>query len=112
MVQAQRLPRLRDIAVQISLGLPMIPSLGLLRLADQLLPDTLEARPPQRLSTLMSQSLVLVVFGLLLLLAGLGLIQFLSWAVGHVSTTLAVLIGAQILGASLFTQLLSLPLLV
>jgi uncharacterized membrane protein len=63
----------------------------------------------------MSQSLVLVVFELLLLLAGLGLIQVMSWAVGHVSTTLAgliVLLGALILGAGLFTQVLSLPLLV
>jgi uncharacterized membrane protein len=45
----------------------------------------------------------------------LGLIQFLSWAVGNVSTTLAgiiVLLGALILGAGLFTQVLSLPLLV
>jgi uncharacterized membrane protein len=93
----------------------MIPLLGLLRLANQLLPDTLEARQPQRLSNLLSQSLVLVVFELLLLLAGLGLIQVLSWAVGHVSTTLAgliVLLGALILGAGLFSQVLSLPLLV
>ena len=115
MVSAPWLARLGDIAVLISLGLPMIPLLGLLRLADQLLPDTMEARPPQRLSSLMSQSLVLVVFELLLLLAGLGLIQVLSWAVGHVSTSLAgliVLLGALILGAGLFTQVLSLPLLV
>ena len=91
----------------ISLGLPMIPLLGLLRLADQLLPDTLEARLPQRFSNFLSQSLVLVVFELLLLIAGLGLIQFLSWAVGNVITTLAgiiVLLGALILGAGLFTQ--------
>ena len=78
MVSAPWLARLKDIAMVISLGLPMIPLLGLLRLADQLLQDTLEARPPQRLSSLMSQSLVLVVFELLLLLAGLGLIQVLS----------------------------------
>ena len=114
-VSAPWLARLGDIAILFSLGLPMIPLLGLLRLADQLLQDTLEARPPQRLSSLMSQSLVLVVFELLLMLAGLGLIQVLSWAVGHVSTTLAgliVLLGALILGAGLFTQVLSLPLLV
>ena len=45
----------------------------------------------------------------------MGLIQFLSWAVGNVSTTLAgiiVLLGALILGAGLFTQILSLPLFV
>ena len=80
---------------------------GFLRLADQLLQDTLEARPPQRLSSLMSQSLVLVVFELLLLLAGLGLSQFLSSAVGNVSTTLTGIIGllgALILRAGLFTQ--------
>ena len=115
MVSAPWLAQLGDIAVLISLGLPMIPLLGLLRLADQLLPDTLEARPPQRLSNLLSQSLVLVVFELLLLIGGLGLIQFLSWAVGNVITTLAgiiVLLGALILGAGLFTQVLSLPLLV
>ena len=115
MVSAPWLARLGDIAVLISIGLPMIPLLGLLRLADQLLPDTLEARPPQRLSNLLSQSLVLVVFELLLLINGLGLIQFLSWAVGNVITTLAgiiVLLGALILGAGLFTQVLSLPLLV
>ena len=112
-VSAPWLAQLRDIAVLISLGLPMIPLLGLLRLADQLLPDTLEARLPQRLSNLLSQSLVLVVFELLLLINGLGLIQFLSWAVGNVITTLAgiiVLLGALILGAGLFTQVLSLPL--
>ena len=85
----------------------MIPLLGLLRLADQLLPDKLEAQLPQRLSNLLSQSLVLLVFELLLLIAGFGLIKFLSWAVGNVSTTLAgimVLLGALILRAGLFTQ--------
>ena len=49
----------------------------------------------------------------MLLIGGLGLIQFLSWAVGNVITTLAgiiVLLGALILGAGLFTQVLSLPL--
>jgi hypothetical protein len=61
MVSAPWLARLGDITMLISLGLPMIPLLGL---ADQLLPDTLEERPPQRLSTLMNQSLVLVVFEL------------------------------------------------
>ncbi len=97
MISAPWLAQLGNIAVLISLGLPRIPLLGLLRLADQLLPDTLEARLPQRLSNLLSQSLFLVVFEVLLLIAGLGLIQFLSWAVGNVSTTLAgiiVLLGA------------------
>jgi uncharacterized membrane protein len=115
MVSAPWLARLGDIAVLISLGLPMIPLLVFLRLADQLLPDTLEARLPQRLSNLLSQSLVLVVFELLLLIAGLGLIQFLSWAVGDFSTILEgiiVFLSALILGAGLFTQVLSLPLLV
>ena len=109
------LARLGDIAVLISLGLPVVPLLGLLRLADQLLPAPLEPRPPQRLKTLLSQALVLVAIELCLLLAGLGLIQCLSWAVGQVSTTLAgliVILGALIVGAGLFTQMLSLPLLV
>ena len=107
--------RLGDIAVLISLGLPVFPLLGLLRLADQLLPAPLEPRPPQRLKTLLSQALVLVAIELFLLLAGLGLIQCLTWAVGQVSTTLAgliVILGALIVGAGLFTQVLSLPLLV
>ena len=97
MVSAPWLDQMGDIAVLISLGLPMIPLLGLLRLADQLLTDTLEARLPQRLSNLLSQSLVLVVlvvFELVLLTAGLGLIQFLSWTVGNVSTTLAGIISS------------------
>ena len=106
-----------DIAVLVSLGLPVVPLLGLLRLADQLLPSPLEPRPPQRLKTLLSQALVLVAIELFLLLAGLGLIQFLSWAVGQVITTLTgliVILGALalIVGAGLFTQVLSLPLLV
>ena len=106
---------LGDIAVMISLGLPMIPLLGLLRLADQLLPPPLEPRPPQRLSTLLNQALALVIIELLLLLAGLALIQGLSWAIGQVSTTLAgliVILGALMLGAGIFTQVMSLPLLV
>ena len=70
--------RLGDIAVLVSLGLPVVPLLGLLRLADQLLPSPLEPRPPQRLKTLLSQALVLVAIELFLLLAGLGLIQFLK----------------------------------
>ena len=73
-------------------GLPVVPLLALLRLAGQLLPAPLEPRPPQLLKTLLSQALVLVAIELFLLLAGLGLIQCLSWAVGQVSTTLAGLI--------------------
>jgi hypothetical protein len=104
-----------DIAVLISLGLPMVPLMGLLRFADQLLPAPLEPKPPQRLLTLLSQALALIVIELLLLVAGLALIQCLSWAIGQVSTTLAgltVIVGALIVGAGLFTQVLSLPLLV
>ena len=107
--------RLGDVAVLVSLGLPIIPLVGLLRLADELLPAPLEPRRPQRLISLLSHALALVFFELLLLLAGLGLIQCLSWAVGQVSTTLAgliVILGALILGAGLFTQVLSFPLLV
>jgi hypothetical protein len=40
-VSAPWLARLGEIAMVFSLGLPMIPLLGLLRLADQLLQDTL-----------------------------------------------------------------------
>ena len=50
--------RLGDIAVLVSIGLPVVPLLGLLRLADQLLPSPLEPRPPQRLKTLLSHALV------------------------------------------------------
>jgi hypothetical protein len=56
------------------------------------LASPLEPRPPQRLKTLLSQALVLVAIELFLLLAGLGLIQCLSWAVRQVSTTLEGLI--------------------
>ena len=107
--------RFGDIAVLISLGLPMVPLLGLLRFADQLLPAPLEPKPPQRLTTLLGQALALMLIELLLLVVGLTLIQYLSWAVGQVSTTLAgliVILGALILGAGLFTQVMSLPLLV
>jgi len=107
--------RFGDIAVLISLGLPMVPLLGLLRFADQLLPAPLEPKPPQRLTGLLCHAFALMVIELLLLMAGLTLIQCLSWAVGQVSTTLAgliVILGALILGAGLFTQVMSLPLLV
>jgi hypothetical protein len=107
--------RFGDIAVLISLGLPMVPLLGLLRFADQLLPAPLEPKPPQRLTGLLCHAFALMVIELLLLVAGLTLIQCLSWAVGQVSTTLAgliVILGALILGAGLFTQVMSLPLLV
>ena len=107
--------RFGDIAVLISLGLPMVPLLGLLRFADQLLPAPLEPKPPQRLTALLCHAFALMVIELLLLVAGLTLIQCLSWAVGQVSTTLAgliVILGALILGAGLFTQVMSLPLLV
>ena len=107
--------RFGDIAVLISLGLPMVPLLGLLRFADQLLPTPLDPKPSQRLTTLLGQALALMLIELLLLVVGLTLIQYLSWAVGQVSTTLAgliVILGALILGAGLFTQVMSLPLLV
>jgi len=107
--------RFGDIAVLISLGLPMVPLLGLLRFADQLLPAPLEPKPPQRLTGLLCHAFALMVIELLLLVTGLTLIQCLSWAVGQVSTTLAgliVILGALILGAGLFTQVMSLPLLV
>ena len=107
--------RFGDIAVLISLGLPMVPLLGLLRFADQLLPAPLEPKPPQRLTALLCHAFALMVIELFLLVAGLTLIQCLSWAVGQVSTTLAgliVILGALILGAGLFTQVMSLPLLV
>jgi hypothetical protein len=56
------------------------------------LASPLEPRPHQRLKTLLSQALVLVAIELFLLLAGLGQIQCLSWAVRQVSTTLEGLI--------------------
>ena len=43
-ISAPGMAQLGDIAVLISLGLPIIPLLGLLRLADQLLPDPLVSR--------------------------------------------------------------------
>ena len=58
---------------------------------------------------------MLVAIELFLLLAGLGLIQCMSWAVGQISTTLAgliVILGALIVGAGLLNQVLSLPLLI
>ncbi len=114
-MSAPWLQRLGDITVLISLGLPLVPLLGLLQLADQLLPDTLATRPTRRLTSLVPQTLALVSVELLVLVGWLAVVQCISGAIGHLSTTLAglvVILGALILGLWFFTQVLALPLLV
>ena len=108
-------PWLGDLAVMLSLCLPLLPLLALLRLADQLLPPAESPRRTLPWPWLLRQAAGLVVLELLLLLGGIGLIQSLSWAVGQISTALAglvVVLGGLLLASWLFSQVLALPLLV
>ena len=83
------LNRLGDLSVLTSLVLPLLPLLALLRLTDGLLPDRRDDRPDQTWRQLLHQAFTLVLFEMLLVLGGLGLIQSLSWMLGRWSTALA-----------------------
>ena len=78
-------PWLGDLAVVLSLFLPLLPLLALLRLADQLLPPAESPRRTLPWPWLLRQAAGLVVLEVLLLLGGIGLIQSLSWAVGQIA---------------------------
>ena len=110
------LVRLGDLMVFISLVLPLLPLLALLRLADDLLPCSgPDRRPSVRWPWLLRQSLALILLEALVLMGGVAVIQSLSWALGQISTALAglaVLIGSLALLSWLFSQVLALPLLV
>ena len=109
------LTQLGDLAVVLSLLLPLLPLLGLLQLADALLPPRLPQRPAGRRSFLLRQSLALLLMESMLPLGAIALIQSLSWVMGRISTTLAglvVIAGGLLLLAWLFSQVLALPLLV
>ena len=84
------LNRLGDLSVLISLALPLVPLLALLRLADCLLPDRGNDRPQQSWRQLLKQAFNLVLLELVLILGGVGLIQSLSWILGRWSTALAL----------------------
>ena len=93
----------------------MLPLLALLRLTDGLLPDRRDDRPDQTWRQLLHQAFTLVLFEMLLVLGGLGLIQSLSWMLGRWSTALAglsVVLGGLVLMSWLFSQTLAFPLLV
>lgn len=77
------LNRLGDLSVLISLVLPMLPLLALLRLTDGLFPDRRDDFPQQSWRQLMRQGFTLVLLELLLVLGGVGLIQSLNWMLGR-----------------------------
>ena len=109
------LNRLGDLSVLTSLVLPLLPLLALLRLTDGLLPDRRDDRPDQTWRQLLHQAFTLVLFEMLLVLGGLGLIQSLWWMLGRWSTTLAgvsVVLQRLVLMSWLFSQTLAFPLLV
>ena len=98
-----------------SLLLPWLPTLAMLRLADSLLPDSDAERPFQSWRQMLGQAIALLSLELLLLVGGVGMIQTLSWIAGRVSTTLAglvVILGGLLLLSWLFSQSLALPLLI
>ena len=115
MLSTPELVRLGDLAVLLSLVLPLFPLLELLRLADDLLPATKGNPPKHRRGQLIKQAISLILMELLVLLGAIGMIQALSWVLGRWSTTLAglgVLLGSLLLLGWLFSQILALPLLV
>ena len=106
---------LGDLAVLISLSLPLLPFLAMLRLADSLLADRSIERPSQTWLQLLRQAGALLLMEMLMLFGGIGMIQSVSWIVGRFSTALAglvVILGTVLLTSWLFSQLLALPLLV
>ena len=109
------LERLGDLAVLLSLVLPVLPMLALLELADTLLPAGESNRLTVPWPWILRQSLALMMLEGLVMLGGIAVIQSLSWIVGQISTTLAGLavIGSGVLLLSwMFSQVLALPLLI
>jgi len=107
--------RLGDLTVLLSLILPLIPLLALLRLADVLLTNSSPRRSPLRWRWLLRQSLSLLLLEIVVVLGGIAVIQSMSWVAGQISTGLAgvaVSIGAIAMFGWLFSQVLALPLLI
>ena len=109
------LERLGDLAVLLSLVLPLLPMLALLELADTLLPAGDSTRPTVPWPWILRQSLALLMLEGLVMLGGIAVIQSLSWIIGQISTTLAgiaVIVSGVLLLSWMFSQVLALPLLV
>ena len=109
------LSQLGDLAVLLSLTLPLLPMLALLKFVDELLPNAERRSRPLRWRWLLPQAAALLMLELLLLLGGVALLQTLSWLIGRFNTTLAglvVILGGLCLVLWMFSQVLALPLLV
>ena len=109
------LERLGDLAVLLSLVLPVLPMLALLELADTLLPAGESNRLTVPWPWILRQSLALMMLEGLVMLGGIAVIQSLSWIVGQISTTLAglaVIVSGVLLLSWMFSQVLALPLLI
>ena len=109
------LERLGDLAVLLSLVLPLLPMLALLELADTLLPAGDSTRPTVPWPWILRQSLALLMLEGLVMLGGIAVIQSLSWIIGQISTTLAglaVIVSGVLLMSWMFSQVLALPLLI
>ena len=109
------LERLGDLAVLLSLVLPVLPMLALLELADSLLPAGDSSRLEVPWPWILRQSLALLMLEGLVMLGGIAVIQSLSWIIGQISTTLAglaVIVSGVLLLSWMFSQVLALPLLI
>ena len=109
------LERLGDLAVLLSLVLPVLPMLALLELADSLLPAGDSSRLAVPWPWILRQSLALLMLEGLVMLGGIAVIQSLSWIIGQISTTLAglaVIVSGVLLLSWMFSQVLALPLLI
>ena len=115
LLDARWLVQLGDLAVLLSLIIPLIPLIALLQLADDLLPMGDPPRQPVRWRWLWRQSGSLLLLETVMTLGGVAVIQSLSWLLSRISTTLAglvILLGGLLLVSWLFSQVLALPLLV
>ena len=115
MLNAEWLVQLGDLAVLLSVIIPLIPLIGLLQLADDLLPGVDPPKPPVRWRWLWRQSSSLLLLETVVMTGGLAVIQSLSWLLSKISTTLAgmaVVVGGLLLISWMFSQFLALPLLV
>ncbi len=115
LVETDWLAKIGDLVVVLSLIVPLIPLIGLLQLADDLLPGGDPPKPPVRWRWLWRQSGSLLLLETVVATGGLAVIQSLSWIFSRISTTLAgvvVVIGGLLLISWLFSQILALPLLV
>ncbi len=102
----------------LSLTVPLLPLLALLRLADNLLPGGVAEDPPQakeRLPWLFRQSLALVAIEALILMGGITSLQGLfNLLITHSGVLAAVgtVMGSGVLLGWILSQLLALPLLI